>query len=848
MANDPKLKMSMQDASGNYYRATLNRDNTYTITTDAGLIYLDTLPKGWENIDIVWERNLAYWGVFRSQSQNFELVKQARAIALYLLFGNGGVNAYCTMTIYIFNEDTFGYDVFYRSQLDLSGATDDKVTKTLTCSTLDSELYELLKSRFNASFNLRFWTYDSGEETWSTDGEFVYHDGIKLLWENNWISSATPDNVIVPNPTGAGGTFPGTLLGFNHGNTGDACYEWIPSMVTYSIVQNNGTTTFIGNDILQPFFPIYSQGEYFTSAFSGSDDIKAWTTGQGLLKNLLPSDTGTVDVKIQTTAQFFGDIIVGGAALTSKFFAVVLFEIGQDNEPTIVSGEYQYTELCRYDIGSATGTITPIDDGLFTDTVSVTLNFEKVYVLGCIYDDDVTPIGSGSETLQLALQQLKIKIYSDSTSGVSGATVDAPRFPVSNIISFTPAQVWQKLMDVIDSTETDAYGFPVSSGSSYVGASTFLSSTLLDPADYADLLPSDIRYTSENAIRDINGNPYMTISPSDFFSTWNKLAMCGLGIEGDDTMRIEQLGYFFSDTEILELDTVANFKITPLSEILANKINAGYPEINTNKNFGVDAFSQPAEYALPLNKTPKDKDWQVTEVQTDIYFIEKARAQNTSESSTPSSANSNVLLQVDTSGDGEAVFVEDPGGNVEEYEAVRLKRYSGVQSDDDTSPPYLYGMYYPDTAYNLAFTPASNMYRNGALINSMCDSISSPVATFRRVYQQQYNDPTAPPISQPGISKRLDTSYTITEVADIDVTTLNAKLFRPYILQIEVAYPVNMYSLINANPRGYIKFTWQGVEYKGFIYRLTQSAGNNKNNIFELLAHPDTTDEQLRLS
>jgi len=413
--------------------------------------------------------------------------------------------------------------------------------------------------------------------------------------------------------------------------------------------------------------------------------------------------------------------------------------------------------------------------------------------------------------------------------------------------------LFQEIVDNLDSVTTDAYGFPVQLGSGYIAESNFLANSSLDPADNYDLVPYRCIETSENAVRDIIGYPYMTKSLSAFFQQWNKINMLGLGIIGENTIKIEPLTYFFDkDTMILDLDNkVADFTISPYTEPLGNVLNAGYTALQTNKNFGVDSFCMPMKWELPLNKTPKSLDYQVTEVNTDIYYIEKARVQNNSGNSSASSSNDSVLIQIT---EDVVAFpdVRNPANVLVGVSAYGLDKYPTAQSNDDTTAPYIKGMYYPDTAYNMGLDPSSNIRRNGRFIRALCDGQDDfgSVMSFRKIYQQQYNDPTTPALELAGMEKLLNHSAVVTQVKDIPLTEYT-KLFRPYVFEVQSEYPVNMYTTINANPYGYVRFLWRGddftdTEYKGFLLEVKQSAANNKATTFKLLAHPLTSDDALK--
>jgi hypothetical protein len=145
MYND-RFRISLRAKNGNYYSAVQNTNNTWNVTDGVSAAYIKYLPKGWDDTDITWERNLSYYGIFRSMTQKFQFSEDGRAILLSLL-ADKGVNAYCRMTIDIYNESTLLYETFYTSQIDLSGAKDSKKTQLMTVATLDSELYELVKSK-----------------------------------------------------------------------------------------------------------------------------------------------------------------------------------------------------------------------------------------------------------------------------------------------------------------------------------------------------------------------------------------------------------------------------------------------------------------------------------------------------------------------------------------------------------------------------------------------------------------------------------------------------------------------------------------------------------------------------
>jgi hypothetical protein len=840
MYND-RFRISLRAKNGNYYSAVQNTDNTWTVTDGVSAAYLKHLPKGWDETDITWERNLSYWGVFRSQTQKFQFSEDGRAILLSIL-ADKGVNGFCTMTIDIYNEATFSFDTFYTSQIDLSGAKDSKRTQLMVVATLDSELYELLKSKAQSEFNIPFWVYSGGSWIVNASAIFLQHTGIKLRWQTQYVSAATPTNLLTP-PSGG-------VAGWNRGSVSDGRH-WIPALNKYNVAQNNGTTTFIGNDILEVVLPAYNQPSNYNRNFNGSDDIQAYTKNQCLVKNLIDNAAGNVALNVRVIGEFDGDFTYNNSILQDQYLRIVLFEIDQNDEPVTISGNYQYTTLYTQTLPQTLSPYTPVS-ATFDVTVPITLPFGKAGIVGIIYDGVTIGISTSNTVDFAGFKRLEVIKYSEFNSGTS-TPVDAPIFPESTIIGFRPHRLLQEIVDCLDSTTTDAYGFPVQTGSGYIGESVYLADQTLSLSDNIDLIPYRTIETSENALRGIIGFPYMTKSLAAFYQQWSKICGLGLGIVGDNKIKIEPYEYFFdAATLILDLGSnVADFEIMPFTEPMGNVINAGYEPLQTNKNFAVDSFCMPMKWELPLNKTPKSLDYQINEVNTDIYYIEKARAQNNSENSSPSASNGSVLIQI-TENVVALPDITNPAGVVVGVSAYGLDQYPTAQSTNPAVSPYIKGMYYPDTAYNLGLDPASNIYRNSKFIRSLCDGQDDfgSVMSFRKIYQQQYNDPTTPALERAGMSKYLNYGTVINQVDDIPLTT-TSKLFRPYIFQVTSEYPVNMYSIINANPYGYVSFKWRGedftdTEYKGFLLEVKQSAANNKATVFKLLAHPSTTDAALK--
>lgn len=837
--NGDKFRITLLNETGLYFNAVKSRTNIWTVGTQVEPWYIDHLPHDWENTEVNYDRNITYWGVFTTYSKTYQFVVDARAILLSIWFGAGGANAYCRMVIEIYDQDSNSYSLFQDTGIDFATASDDKVKKMLSVATLDPRIQILLKAKSGSYFNIKFWDYDSGTGLWSTDAVFLQHNGIKLLYNASFISGATATNPLIYNASRNT-----DLQGFDDGNHGAGQgVHTIPAMTPYNIVQNNGSVTWIGNDILQPLLIQNSQSGVVNQV-SFTDNNSTPPYNSALIKNLLDSP---VSMGVSLSGSFGSNITWDDGDPIGRAMRFVLFELNSNNNSELSN----YTYITIYSIALSPGAAPIVSPPPFSVNVNVTLQPQMAYILGIIYDGDGAGFFSGG-SLNFNLSDLQVSFKSEYNSGTA-APVAAPAFPASTIIARRPHDLWKKLVKCIDSTETDQYGFPVIIGA-YTGASIFLNDDTLPLADNFDMRPNDTLYTCENAIRQIQGQPYISISIADFFTTWFKINGLGLGISGTRKLEIEPLIYFLDPTtEIANFGSnISGFHIEQMTELMRNHISAGYSDPITNNNFGVDEFNIPQKYDAPLNMTPGDIDLSVSAAKTGMYEAEKGRAQkNQSTVSNPSASNTNYLFQVGSA--ASATDVEDPSGVIHSVAPLNILQYPTAQSTDPTAAtaPYIKGLYYPDTAINTGLTPASNTYRNGPLLRSLCDQLDDKVLSYRKQYQQNYNDPLSP-LVLPGISKNI-ASGLISEVADIPVSSLGTKLFRPYFIKFSATYSKGLYALINANPYGYISVLYIDennalTQYKGFIWSAKQKVGNNAATDFVLLAHPDTTDAALGIS
>src|ERR1035437_777132 len=200
MAYQPDFAVSFKDAT-NWYTARILEDATYLITPCPTIgpgseKFLLFLSAGWDKNSIVFERDMTLKGVFRSTStKNFQFNLDARAI-LQSIYKAQGKQGDLIFTIWQFDEVAFHYKVWYKSNLDFSSYSDDLFDEIVTISTIDNGLIRDYHAYASTQYNIPFFTNTGTDDApiWSDpDVKYVLHDGIKLLYEADYISNANPD-------------------------------------------------------------------------------------------------------------------------------------------------------------------------------------------------------------------------------------------------------------------------------------------------------------------------------------------------------------------------------------------------------------------------------------------------------------------------------------------------------------------------------------------------------------------------------------------------------------------------------------------------------------------------------
>jgi hypothetical protein len=314
----------------------------------------------------------------------------------------------------------------------------------------------------------------------------------------------------------------------------------------------------------------------------------------------------------------------------------------------------------------------------------------------------------------------------------------------------------------------------------------------------------DILFLSGDSIRTIPGAS-ITISIDDFFNAMG-FWQAGLGFEGD-TLVIEPLSYFFRDEVILDLGEVAGAKITAAEDIICNTMAAGYDKQDYDDVNGKFEFNQGQQWILPVTKVTRKLELMVTPVRADPFGIEFIRI--------------NKLYQDTT---------DDKGDNT----PFMVNIEPSIQMDGSIMYHKLYRPLYskcigvpdPVNIFNTELSPKHGILNNGQLIRSLLDF---------------YLDGQLITLASADKNTDLDTILNGVEVLEnqqIQAGSLGQQLFRPYYFTFTTQVPINLMKIVNTNPYGKVKFTWNGLDWYGYLCDGSFNPATDETQSWKLIVCP----------
>lgn len=784
-------------------------------------------PINWAEIRMGWDRHSTLMGMFPAIPNSFTLVQQSAAIGCYIGLTKG-VQGECFLRIQkLVTDDATGYryqDLNIVS-LDLSGIEPEYFpdgTGQVTVGTFPNALAQTLQAYGDTNYNILM--YKSDDTGVSIDGDVVpvYTDGVKLDAYYKFISAK-------------GLTQQGTAFYDAGGTTSDS--DWtIPSLGSIE-----PTVSYFGNEIIKNNILANSQ---FPNLSSGISSV--WQNGEYALKFLqYPSTAFSVKLSGKLTVH---DFIF--SAISTTHANLYIYLIGVSFDSSTATNTIRYRQLINTQALTIPTAFTNITID-YTSTTPTSINLTSAFggipdglawsfALEVVSTDNPSANGTNFDF-----------IFNNGSNDVdnffcsiSGAVI----YPATGTATLPYKKVWERIVPLMTSTEGNQ-GYPVPAISSPYGAvSSYLGDPTQLPGNNMDNIPNNTMVTSGNALRYFPKFNYITTSVNavikDMMYRWGM----GVGIDGNN-LRAEPLKYFFdSTTEIADLTPyeITNFKWKPFTQYMGNKLTVGSNSQALNEIGTLDDYCLGHEYKLPVTNVIRQMDEKTSFVDS-IYQVEKARAnQASNDGSTDPTSNNFVTAQQDND-----VFVLEADTTTTNHTTVysgsllvacrNLKRWSFVATTPPLiTPPSISGLKYPDTAYNLGFTPKSKFFRNAPMNAMRCWPQSDAVIVFQTADQTGR-------LNQDKLQKYITTPNYVTEYADVLVGDLGTPLFIPIEVSFDCPQPVNLYQIMTTNPRGYIKFKWLGITYKGYIWEAGINPSQDALFSFKLLLTADTDVSNLQI-
>jgi hypothetical protein len=124
----------------------------------AGVVHLDNnptplpqSPEGWFDSEVAFGRNSKYYGINRSYTNPLKFIGDGAAIIRSLLYAGKGVETQLSLVILKWDDNDDIYKLYYKGAVDLSKADDD-AAKGVSVNLLESGLLQLVKANENTVY------------------------------------------------------------------------------------------------------------------------------------------------------------------------------------------------------------------------------------------------------------------------------------------------------------------------------------------------------------------------------------------------------------------------------------------------------------------------------------------------------------------------------------------------------------------------------------------------------------------------------------------------------------------------------------------------------------------------
>lgn len=305
-----------------------------------------------------------------------------------------------------------------------------------------------------------------------------------------------------------------------------------------------------------------------------------------------------------------------------------------------------------------------------------------------------------------------------------------------------------------------------------------------------------------DALRGLS-SPKLKTSFNDLWQTINSIIPASFNIEGNVGV-LESREYAYNNTQIANVGEAVELSILPASELVVNKIKVGSQNQEIEDANAKYEPNTTHEYTTPSTRIVREYN-AVSSYRLDCYGAEFMRINLEGKDTTDNKADNEIFL----------LSVKQDGSE------WILNRYPNQ---------YATGLPEIPTLFNLDITPKQMLLAHGPWLRSLSYKQDNRNIQFQTAYKTatlQINYP----------------SGVVDEDASETILSLGNRLFLPFIFKFTTRVPDNIIPLMEANPRGYITFTYDGLTWKGFPNEVGVKPASNDAQEWTLLATADNNME-----
>ena len=343
------------------------------------------------------------------------------------------------------------------------------------------------------------------------------------------------------------------------------------------------------------------------------------------------------------------------------------------------------------------------------------------------------------------------------------------------------------------------------------GSSVTLSSAVFSEYPNWVLSPGD-------AIRNLPSS-FLKTNFADDFASINAKAGAAFRYDADtNTAYLDKKADVFQDVEILDLGEVAEFSQEPFTQEMFSTVKIGQANQTYDEVNGKDEAHTEVTRTTPLNAVPAEKNMKSGYRSDPMGALMTFLNLNGKTVTDADSDNDVFIFHIGSSVAG-TIPAGYPGAGEDYYDLYIDPTWSVTN------------VYRGDVLFNIELAPLVSFMRSGDYVHGLMYGQDSSFIEWRSSAKSN----SAGTKMQYTIG-----SVTYDEGADILISDLADPLFKPMVATVKTKVPVDLYSTLATNAYGYVKFTWLGNEYNGFIIKASQQPTTEEAQQFKLLLTAST--------